>query len=44
MLTRRKFFGAAGSVLAAGFIPEKSQVLRAMPQAETDLGKEPLCN
>jgi L-alanine-DL-glutamate epimerase-like enolase superfamily enzyme len=39
MINRRKFLGAAGTIMAVGFLPEKSQVLYALPQAETDLGK-----
>lgn len=38
MLTRRNFI-AATAVAAAGFMPEQSQILRALPQAETEFGK-----
>ena len=36
MLTRRTFLGAAA---AACFIPERSQILQAMPQAASEFGK-----
>ena len=39
MLTRRNFLAVVGGVAAAGFLPEKSRVLRAMPAAATELGK-----
>jgi L-alanine-DL-glutamate epimerase-like enolase superfamily enzyme len=40
MLTRRRFLGAAaGAATAAAFLPEQSQILKAMPQAESELGK-----
>ena len=38
MLTRRNFI-AATAAAANGFVPERSQILRAMPQAETEFGK-----
>jgi L-alanine-DL-glutamate epimerase-like enolase superfamily enzyme len=39
MLNRRKFLGVAGAMVTAGFLPENSHLLKAMPQAETDIGK-----
>jgi L-alanine-DL-glutamate epimerase-like enolase superfamily enzyme len=39
MLSRRQFMATAGSIAATGFIPERSHVLRAMPGAESELGK-----
>ena len=39
MLTRRNFLAAAGGVAAAGFLAERSQVLRAVPKAATEFGK-----
>ena len=38
MLTRRKFLAASAGA-ATGFLPDESQVLRAMPQAESEFGK-----
>lgn len=38
MLTRRNFI-AATAAAAAGFLPEQSRILRALPQAETEFGK-----
>jgi len=39
MLNRRKFLATAGGAAAALFLPEHSQVLKAMPQAESEFGK-----
>ncbi|MHC4708448.1 MAG: mandelate racemase/muconate lactonizing enzyme family protein [Planctomycetota bacterium] len=39
MLTRRSFIGAVGGAAAAGFLPEHSQVARAVPRAATEFGK-----
>lgn len=40
MLSRRRFLhSAAGIATAAAFLPEHSQVLKAMPQAESEFGK-----
>lgn len=39
MLDRRSFFRTAAGAAAAGFLPELSQVLRAVPDAESQLGK-----
>jgi L-alanine-DL-glutamate epimerase-like enolase superfamily enzyme len=39
MLNRRNFLGIAGGVAAAGLVGERSQILRAAPQAATEFGK-----
>jgi len=39
MLDRRSFLHSAAGAAAAGFLPELSQVLRAVPSAESQLGK-----
>jgi len=39
MLTRRNFLAAAGGIAAAGFLAERSCILRAMPKAATEFGK-----
>ena len=39
MLDRRRFLNAAACAAAAGFLPETSQVLKAMPAAESEFGK-----
>ena len=39
MLDRRRFLTAAAAAAAAGFLPEKSQILQAMPAAESEFGK-----
>lgn len=39
MLDRRRFLTATAAAAAAGFLPEKSQVLKAMPAAESEFGK-----
>jgi hypothetical protein len=38
MLTRRNFL-AATAAATTGFLPDQSQVLKAMPQAESEFGK-----
>jgi len=39
MLNRRNFLAITSGVAAAGFLAERSQVVQAMPQATTELGK-----
>jgi L-alanine-DL-glutamate epimerase-like enolase superfamily enzyme len=39
MLTRRSFLAAAGGVAAVSFLPERSQVVQAVPKAATEFGK-----
>ncbi len=39
MLTRRNFVASAASIAAAGFIPDNSRVIHAMPKATSELGK-----
>lgn len=39
MITRRNFIASAAGIAAAGFIPEKSRVIHAMPKATSELGK-----
>jgi hypothetical protein len=39
MLTRRNLLAAAGTMAATAFLPERSQVLKAAPQAGTEFGK-----
>ena len=39
MLNRRRFVAATAAAGAAGFVPEQSQTLKAMPSAESQLGK-----
>jgi len=39
MVTRRHFLASLGGVMAGGFVPEYSHVVRAIPKAETELGK-----
>ena len=39
MLTRRNLLTAAGTMAATAFLPERSQVLKAAPQAATEFGK-----
>ena len=39
MLSRRGFLQTAAATAAAGFLPEHSQILKAMPQAESEFGK-----
>ena len=39
MFDRRRFLTATAAAAAAGFLPEKSQILKAMPAAESEFGK-----
>ncbi len=39
MLTRRDLLAAAGGVAAAGFVPELSPIVQAVPKAETEFGR-----
>lgn len=39
MLTRRNLLAAAGGVAAAGFVPELSPIVQAVPKAETEFGR-----
>ena len=39
MFDRRHFLTATAAAAAAGFLPEKSQILKAMPAAESEFGK-----
>ncbi|MHC4215929.1 MAG: mandelate racemase/muconate lactonizing enzyme family protein, partial [Planctomycetota bacterium] len=39
MLTRRNLLVAAGGVAAAGFVPELSPIVQAVPKSETEFGR-----
>jgi L-alanine-DL-glutamate epimerase-like enolase superfamily enzyme len=39
MLTRRNLLAAAGGVAAAGFVPELSPIVQAVPKSETEFGR-----
>ena len=39
MLHRRQFLISTAAAAATGFLPEHSQILKAMPSAESELGK-----